>query len=402
MHGCPFARIGERDTGGMNVFLKETSKELGRRGIAVDIFTRFHDPHDPQVVALGENARVIHLAAGPLAEPKHSLAQHLPSFTEALREYTSSRGLRYDVVHGHYWLSGPPALTLAREQGAPAIASFHTLARVQDLVRPSSGDAPERGAVEERIAREADVLVSSSAQEREQLLRLYGARPERCRVAPCGYDASLFRPMDQEQARRALGLTAPHVVLFVGRMEKIKGIDILLRAVAMLEEREEVEVLLVGGGEQDPERHKLAALARELGLESRLRFVGRVPQEELPAYYNAADVCVAPSFYETFGMVALEAMACGTPVIAARVGGLQSTVQDGASGFLVPWHCPEPYAERLETVLGNVVLRRRLAAGAEEAARDKTWQLVADRLLGIYEDALAGRWSDLAMTGARS
>ena len=384
----------------MNVFLKETARELGRRGVSVDIFTRFHDPSDPQVVELGENARVIHLAAGPLAEPKQSLEQHLPAFAKELRGYVASHKLRYDVVHGHYWLSGPAALELAEAQGAPAIASFHTLARVQDLVRASSGDAPERAAVEERIAREADLLVSSSTQEREQLLRLYGARPERCRVAPCGYDASLFRPLDQEQARRALGLTAPYVVLFVGRMEAIKGIDILLRAVGMLEERDEVEVVLVGGGEEDTERRKLAALARELGLEGQVRFVGRVPQEELPAYYNAADVCVAPSFYETFGMVALEAMACGTPVIAARAGGLQSTVQDGMSGFLVPWHCPEPYAERIETVLGNAVLRRRLAAGAEEAAREKTWQFVADRLLGIYEDALAGRWSDLSLPRA--
>ena len=385
----------------MNVFLKETAKELGRCGVEVDIFTRSHDPHDPQVVELGENARVIHLAAGPLAEPKHSLAQHLPSFTEALRSYVASHELRYDVVHGHYWLSGAPALALAREQGAPAIASFHTLARVQDLVRPSSGDAPERAETEERIAREADMLVSSSPQEREQLLRLYGPEPERCRVAPCGYDASIFRPMDQERARQALGLTAPYTVLFVGRMEKIKGIDILLRAVGMLEEREKVYVLLVGGGEQDAERATLAALARELGMDNRLRFTGRVAQEDLPVYYNAADVCVAPSYYETFGMVALEAMACGTPVIAARAGGLQSTVQDGASGFLVPWHCPEPYAERLETVLGNAVLRRRLAAGAEAGAREKTWRFTADRLLHAYEEALARRRSDLAAAGAR-
>ena len=156
MHGCPLARIGERDAGGMNVFLKETARELGRRGVSVDIFTRFHDPNDPQVVELGENARVIHLAAGPLAEPKQSLEQHLPAFAKELRGYVASHKLRYDVVHGHYWLSGPAALELAEAQGAPAIASFHTLARVQDLVRASSGDAPERAAVEERIAREAD------------------------------------------------------------------------------------------------------------------------------------------------------------------------------------------------------------------------------------------------------
>ena len=399
VHGCPVARLGEKDTGGMNVFLRETAKELGRRGVGVDIYTRAHDPNDPQVVELGENARVIHLAAGPLSETKRSLHQRLPEFTKNLHEFVEANHLRYDLVHGHYWLSGPVALSLRGRWRVPLVASFHTLGMVQRLVRAGEPDSEHRIATEQAVVRSADRLVLASPQEREQLIRLYGADPDRAHVVPCGYDRDLFKPMEKARARRELGLHEDKIVLFVGRMERIKGLDVLLRAVAALEESESVRMVIVGGSEGDAELARLRRLAMELGVLDRLLFVGPVPQSTLPLYYNAADVCVAPSFYETFGMVALEAMACGTPVIAARVGGLQATIADGKTGFLVPWHCPEPYTERLEVILGNDLLRENLGRAARDSVGGLDWASVADRLLEVYDRALGGRLDALQSAG---
>jgi D-inositol-3-phosphate glycosyltransferase len=285
-------------------------------------------------------------------------------------------------------------LALAERWGAPAVASFHTLGKVQRLVRAGEPDAGQRIATEQMVVDRAARIVAGSPSEREQLAWLYGADPERCAIVPCGFDEELFRPLDRAQARQALGLTGKKVVLFVGRMEPIKGIDILLRAVAAMDGRDDVQIVIIGGAQGDPELGRLVQMAGQLGIGERLLFLGTVDQARLPAYYSAADVCVAPSFYETFGMVALEAMACGTPVIAAGVGGLQATVADGETGYLVPWHCPEPYAERLEMILGNDSLRESLGRAARLSMRRFTWSYVAGRLLEVYEQALgseAGR-----------
>ena len=372
----------------MNVFLREAALELGRRGHTVDIFTRAHDPNDPQVVTLGENARVIHLDAGPLQAAKRSLYHRLPEFKRQLCSYLEEHGLSYDLIHSHYWLSGLVALDLKADLGIPVVASFHTLGEVQRLVTVGRPDAEERIASEGRVVREADALISASPQERDQLLRLYGAEPERAYVVPCGFDGDVFHPRDQDKAREELGLSASKVVLFAGRMEKIKGIDILLNAVADLDDWDDLEVVIIGGSAGDEELQNLYRTAEGLGIRDRLRLVGTVPHKAMPLYYSAADVCVVPSLYETFGLVALESMACGTPVIAARVGGLQATIADGKTGYLVPWHCPEPYAERLETVLGNDILRESLGAAAHMAVQDLTWEAVGERLQDVYRGAL--------------
>jgi len=394
VHTCPMAELGQKDTGGMNVYLRETAKDLGRRGICVDVFTRVHNTTDPMIVPLGENARVIHLRAGEPDTPKDEIYGHLPEFTRALEEFVDTFDLDYDLAHSHYWLSGPPTLALCEPREIPAVASLHSLGKKQQLVHAAEPESEERLDIETRIVQSADRLVAASPDEQEQLVRLYCAEPDETRVVPCGYNEKIFYPRNQEAARKELGLQGPKIVLFVGRMTRLKGIDILLRAVAAMDGKQGVETVIIGGNQNDAELEHLQKLARELEIEARLRFQGAVPQSTLPLYYSAADVCVVPSYYETFGLVALEAMACGTPVVAARVGGLRATVADGKTGYLVPWHCPGPYAQRLETILGNDVLRASLGKAAVESVQGLTWSFAADNLLDVYGQML-GRKKEL-------
>ncbi len=387
VHTSSLAPLGLKDTGGMNVYLRETAREMGRRGICTDLFTRRQHPQQPMIEAVGERARVIHLDAGPEETPKDSLYEHLPEFTQRLEEFVELLGLEYDLIHSHYWLSGEVALLLKERWQVPAVASFHTLGEVQRRVRLEP-ESPYRIASERRAVQGADRVIAGSVDERDNLLALYQARSDKTQVVPCGYDPQVFRPHHKSEARTALGLDATKVVLFVGRMDRIKGAEIVLRAAASLDERDGLRIVFIGGSGQDTEQQRLRSLAADLGLQSRLLFLDAVPQASLPLYYSAADVCVVPSFYETFGLVAIEAMACGTPVIAARVGGLQTTIADGKTGYLVPWHCPEPYAERIETILGNDVLRERLSRAALASVRDLTWSRVVDNLLDVYAEVL--------------
>lgn len=387
VHTSPLAAPGEKSTGGMNVYLRETARELGRRGICVDIFTRRHGPEEPAVVRLADHVRVVHLAAGHPSEPKHALYQHLPAFTHDLEEFAGVSRQGYDLIHAHYWLSGMVGLELKRKWGAPLVANFHTLGKVQRLVRVEP-ESRYRVRVEERVVEGADQIIAGSPDERDNLLRLYGASPRKTNVVPCGFDRQLFYPRDKQEARRALGLAASSIALFVGRMDRIKGAEIMLRAAASLQDKDGLLIIVVGGSPEDGEAKRLRAIAADLKIEGHLLFLGSVPHESLPLYYSAADVCMVPSYYETFGLVAVEAMACGTPVIAARVGGLQATIIDGKTGYLVPWHCPEPYAERLETILGNEILRRSLGEAAHQSVAGLTWSFVAESLLSVYHAAL--------------
>jgi D-inositol-3-phosphate glycosyltransferase len=219
--------------------------------------------------------------------------------------------------------------------------------------------------------------------------RYYGAPAHKIEIIPCGVDLERFRPLDRAAARSMLGLSGERIILFVGRIEPLKGVDILLRAFAMLEDQSSVRLAIVGGdGGKDKEVGKLRALARELGVGQRVTFLGSLDHSLLPQVYAAADVCVVPSYYESFGLVALEAMACGRPVIASRVGGLQSTVRDGETGFLIPWHCPEPFAEHLELLLRNERLREQFGRAARQAVERFSWRAISQSLVAVYEDLL--------------
>ncbi|MBI4282566.1 MAG: glycosyltransferase [Chloroflexi bacterium] len=390
VHGCPAAQLGSKDTGGMNVYIRQVAQELSKRGIYVDVFTRYHDPNDPQVVRLAERARVIHISAGHFTDDKTVIPYHLPEFVCRLLDYTSRERLSYDLIHSHYWLSGRVGSILARHWGIPHVACFHTLAEVKRRARVGEIEPEERALGEGKVIRSADSIVAFTQHERDAMIRLYDAPGQKIEVIPCGVDAELFQPLDQELAKRKLGLQDSKVVLYVGRLEPLKGVDILLRAVAQLEQGDSVKTLIVGGDlEEDREMARLKSLSQELGISTRVSFLGRLNQQELPTYYNAADICVVPSYYESFGMVALEAMACGTPVIASRVGGLPTIVKDGFTGYLIPWRCPEPFADGLDVLLSSQTIRRAMGEASRRVALTMRWPAVVDSLMDSYRSLLA-------------
>ena len=396
MHGCPVARLGEKDTGGMNVYVLQTAKELGRRGHKVDVYTRWHDPNDPQVIDLGGGARVIHLTAGPYDETKDDLHQFIPDFQEKLEQFRLAENLEYDLIHSHYWLSGCVGVSLSGAWHVPHVAMFHTLARTKMQARFGEMEPPVREVAESAVTRDADTIVVSTAQEKEDLVRLYDVAPGKVGIVPAGVDLEMFRPLDKASAREQLGLTETRVVLSVGRIEPLKGLDILVGAMAMLDDTRDTKLLVVGGEPgHDREVRRLETLADRLGLLDVVRFDGIVSQATLPTYYSAADVFVMPSYYESFGLVALEAMACGIPVIASRVGGPRTLIRQGVNGYLVQWRCPEPFAQRLEVLLANAVLRENMGKAASARARTMGWDKVADELSKVYDSSLRARQESL-------
>jgi len=315
---------------------------------------------------------------------------HLDEFVEGIEAWRIAEAIDYDLIHAHYWLSGVAALALKTRWSVPVLQMFHTLGRLKNRVARSAAELEPAVRVEEetRIVSEADRIVAANVVERAELLRDYAAHPSRIATIPCGVDTDLFTPGDRAEARRRLGLDDRPVLLWVGRMAPIKGLDTLLDTVARLREgRRDMRLLVVGGDADEPTsghetslRHRIA----RLGLVDSVRFVGPQPQSVLPLYYAAADLTVLPSYYESFGMVALEAMACGSPVIASRVGGLITTIRDGVTGFLVPDGDVGALAERIESLVADPELRWRLGREGVRWAAQHRWPCVAEAVCKEY------------------
>ncbi len=397
LHTSPLATPGMTKAGGMNVYIRELTRELGRAGFQVDVFTRRVRPEDPAVVALGPRVRVISVTAGPAAPlDPDAAAGYVPAFRDGVLAFAAAEGLPYALVHSHYWLSGLAGIDLAAAWQCPHVAMFHTLGEVKHRARRAEAVSAQRVEGERRIVRAADRVICATSHERAFLVDLYGAHASCVCVVPGGVDLDHFHPGDRAAARQALGLHGPvpveaQIALYVGRLEPLKGADVLLGAVAVAEGDQPLHVLVVGGdGAADPERIRLAALAERLGLGGRVHFPGAVERDRLPLYYQAADVCVVPSYYESFGLVAVEALASGVPVIATRVGGLQTTIRDGQTGYLIPWRCPEPFAERLETLFANADLRARFGRAARESVAEFAWERVCAQVMAVYADLLSG------------
>jgi D-inositol-3-phosphate glycosyltransferase len=401
IHTCPLAMLGGKETGGMNVYVRDLSRELGQRGIAVDCFTRSQNANlAPISTKLGPNGRVIHVPAGPEAPyDKNRIADHLPEFTSGVLDFARREGLHYDVIHSHYWLSGLAARDLARAWDAPIIHMFHTLGQMKNSVAasPEEWESERRIQGEEEVMTIADRLVAATPLERAQMVWLYGAEAAKIDVVPCGVDLDLFSPVPQDEAKQVLGLPLERcVILFVGRIEPLKGIDTLLKAIALLAPempcwRDELAVVIIGGApgagidQVNAELARLEHLRSELGIEDLVTFQGAKDQDMLVYYYSAAEMTVMPSHYESFGMVALESMACGTPVVASKVGGLAFNVQDGQTGFLVPDGDAELLASRIRLLLKDRDLRQKLGLQATRWAERYSWPVIADQVLDLYE-----------------
>lgn len=395
VHTSPLDRPGyTKDAGGMNVYIRELARELGQRHVSVDIFTRFTNEQTPRVVQLSPHVRVIHVKAGPVAPVhKNALYDYLPAFVQHVDQFRRAEGETYDLLHSHYWLSGVAAMQLAAQWDIPHITMFHTLARLKQLAHPDEPEPPLRLHMEQRIIQRADGIITATTEERAQLMRLCGALPSQLHVIPCGVDLRLFTPRDKRQARASLGLDLDRpVLLFAGRLDPFKGADVLLRAAAMMEE--DAEIVLIGGSlQQDHDLEQLRQLAADLQIDQRVRFLGAQPQEIMPTMYSAADVTVVPSYHESFGLVAVESLACGTPVVATRAGGLATIVRHDETGYLVP-RCPGFFAERLDALLRDRDTLRHMSEAARPSVLQYNWANVAAQVHDVYEK-LIGAWGEI-------
>jgi len=387
----------------MNVYVRDLSRELLRRGHQVDVYTRSQNPAVARVHhALGRGGRVIHVPAGPERPyPKHQIVDHLDEFVRGVLAQAEEDGITYDVIHSHYWLSGWAARELRARWGAPIVHMFHTLGRMKDAVAqtPEEREPPRRIQIEEQIVRFVDRIIAATPAEQEQLVTLYGADSNRIQVISPGVDLERFHPIPPTQAKERIGLERTcRTILFVGRIEPLKGIDTLLRAIALVARKRpelicDLCVPIVGGNpaqvEGNDEMARLQALREDLGIGEVVTFIGAQDQDTLPYYYAAAEMVVMPSDYESFGMVALEAMACSTPVIASDVGGLAHLVRHGQTGYRVPARDPAALAAKIERLLADEGLRRRLGHRAACWAGGYSWPRIADRIEALYQDLTA-------------
>lgn len=400
VHTCPLAALGGKETGGMNVYVRELSRELAARGHRVDIFTRSQDPAVPhEVPGLEIGARVLHIPAGPEAPyNKHRLFDYLPEFAQGVRAEMRRARIRYDVYHAHYWLSGWVARELQREAPAPLVQMFHTLGAMKNRVAIGTADreTARRLTIERALMRVADRIVAATPRDRQQMIELYAAPRAHIAIIPPGVDLQRFHPLEIADTKQYF--KEDHNVLFVGRIDPIKGIDTWFRAMKLVVEadpslRGRLCVCIIGGDvdedEPDEELARLHALKDELGIADVVTFLGKRSQDALPYYYASADVVVMPSRYESFGMVALEAMACGTPVVASDVGGLSFIVRDGETGYLVPEGDARAMADCLNRLLHNPELRARLGKRGVAVAREYAWTRTADQIEALYCEVMS-------------
>ncbi|MBL8154885.1 MAG: glycosyltransferase [Anaerolineae bacterium] len=398
VHTSPLARLGGEKTGGMNVYVRELARELGRRGIHVDVFTRHSSPDDLHIdTSLGSNVRVITIQAGPheVLSPDETYP-YVQEFAAGVIAFSTLHNLRYDLIYSHYWLSGCVAITLKEIWGIPFVQMFHTLGHMKNRValKPNVPTLPDlRVSQESRIIRLADRIVAATPAEHAQLLWLYRADRRKIVIIPPGVNGEQFFPQPMEESRTRLGLeTDQTIFLFVGRIEPLKGVDTILRAFASIKRESpgllaKSRFLVIGGdpGQPNAELARLIQRTRELHLESVVDFLGAKDQNHLRDYYAASNAVIMPSEYESFGMVALEAMACGTPVIASHVGGLAFLIQDGDNGYLIPVGEPNALSDKLIQILINPESVSAMRMKAAVAARQYTWSAIAEQLEAIFE-----------------
>jgi D-inositol-3-phosphate glycosyltransferase len=403
VHTSPLAPLGADKAGGMNVYVRELGQELGARGIQVDIFTRYAQPDTPQVdTTLGKGVRVISVEAGPrhTIQP-NDVFEYLEQFATQVMAFATNISRLYDLIYSHYWLSGIVAQRLKETWQIPFVQMFHTLGQMKHRITanlPSSSTAPDtRVSYENKVVDWADYLIAATRAEYTQLLWLYRADRRKIEIIPPGYDPRVFYPIQREIARQAIAQAGvPYIFVFVGRLEPLKAIDSIMEAVAFIAQSQDdlfrSLLLIVVGGDvrgHDPELNRLRQVTQTLKIADQVQFIGSQEHTRLRELYAAATAVLMPSDYESFGMVALEAMAAGAPVIASEVGGLAYLVKNEETGFLVPSREPVELASRMMEIMENPALQDRMSKAAALAAARYTWDHIADQLETVFENAIA-------------
>jgi D-inositol-3-phosphate glycosyltransferase len=403
-HTCPLATLGGKHTGGMNVYIRDLTKYLGEFGVHADVFTRSEDEHVPHVLHdLGCGNRIIHIPAGPeYPVEKNRLPDYIDEFVEGILKVADSKRMKYDLIHSHYWMSGVASNSLKEVWDVPVIQMFHTLELLKNkaALGKSEMENIQRIQGEKNLIQTIDKIIASTIDEKQKLINLYGASADKIIVIPPGVDISRFYPIPKEEAKEFIDIPSDeNMLLFVGRIEPLKGVDTLIHALAQMNKADVMEncphYLYIIGGEPEGEDQDISAemkrlkeLCEGLGLNDLIIFLGKKDQNTLQYYYSAAEIVVMPSNYESFGMVALEAMACGTPVVATQVGGLQHLVQDGVTGYTVPSNNPTALEEKITQLMCQSELRQRMSEESVRYARTFDWDVIIPRITAVFDDLL--------------
>ena len=372
VHGDPALQAGGKDAGGMNIYVREVAQRLQNQGIQVDIYTRKHDRIN-EIEDSFINMNLVYIEAGSISAQKVGIYSHLEEFANNVVTYANSNNLNYDLIYAHYWLSGVAAIELKKLWKIPIVTSFHTIQEIKQESFPYNPDDPERARQERLVSDNSDAIVVWSKHEKNFIIDHFNIDPKKLIIIPPGVDIEIFRPMNKLKARKYLNINAKSkIMLFVGRLERLKGLDVLLEAISMID-NQDTNLLVVGGTYNIEEVTRLKNISSSLGLTNKVHFIGAVNRNELKYYYNSADLCVLPSYYESFGLAALEAAACGRPVIASKKGGLSSIVRDKVTGYLLQWRCPGPFVEKIEILLNNNELRTSMGLQARKHSEKLTW-----------------------------
>jgi D-inositol-3-phosphate glycosyltransferase len=391
IHSCPMSQLGTQKNGGMSVYVREIGRELGRRGHVVDIYTGWRDGSHEEVMELGDGVRLIHLTGGRGSPSSYrEIYSLLPDYFLELEGHLERENRSYDLVHSHYWFSGVMGEWAREKWNFPHALMFHTIGAAKNESHPEEQEPELRLQTEKELTRSCSRVLATTEQEKRSIVQYCDTTPERVRVVPCGVDLERFRLLERSAARRRLGIgERDRILLFVGRFAPIKGIDRLISAMASLKHRDDVRLILVGGdGPDAPETLRFKEQVRALGIGGNVDFAGRVPQEDLSAHYAAADVLVIPSYYESFGLVVLEALACGTPVLAAPVGVVEELLRDPALGRILPDMSPPRLAESIESYLSWLEDHRPSPSHLRSSVLHLQWSKMVDALLEQYREIL--------------
>tara|TARA_B100001750_G_scaffold89675_1_gene70854 strand:+ start:9039 stop:10238 length:1200 start_codon:yes stop_codon:yes gene_type:complete len=388
IHSCPVANPDEQNVGGMNVYVRNIALFLGKLGIKVDIYTRVHDDKDPIIVSVSENVRVIHIRLGPPDVNKKELINYLGDYFDEIKKFIDSQEVKYSLIHSHYWLSGIMGSKLSKYLNLSHFVTFHTFAQIKNRYLIDDDDAPSRLSNEMELIVSADKIICSSESEKKELMLFSKGIDKKFYCIGGGVDTKKFSVMNQIESKEILQINNNRVILFVGRIEPFKGIDLLIESISNVEKIGTGEAKLFIAGKWTDRQYldSIKAKIKELKLSEAVNFIGPIKHNQMPLYYNAADLTVIPSFHESCGLVALESMACGTPVVASQTGGLVENVLDGITGYLISLRSSKLYAEKIDVLLNQDSLRLKMGFNGVEKVKNMSWDIVSKKMLKSYNE----------------